>query len=322
VNTARSAIRLGGQCWFVPREGGGNARLRAHLGNEIQNLGASLNHIVCLMQQLGRLPFSCWAGGRMACLEAPCWSSFRHLAGGLLPVLPLLVVMATPHHTAFENFFETLVISRVNYKALAHYTLLTAQQAGLPASFTPTLTSLAAHYDAFDANLTDRLDPTAGATEAFKRARKAWLTFVDDTMKDLVTPKLRKAAAYADFKKFGKSKLSLMQQDELLTESKALLALYVDHAAALGAPTLAADALAAYDALRATDAIRDTQAATLDTARLALAGDRAAIATDLFAVKCLLHLHYPHDADKVYSFFDFSKVRVSGGKKPKKPPIF
>lgn len=217
--------------------------------------------------------------------------------------------MATPYRSAFDNFFRTLAISRVNYKTLATYSLRTAQGAGLPASFTPMLTSLDTHITAFDENLVEGLDPTAGTTEAFRRARKSWLAFVDDTMKDHVTPKFRKDAAYADFRKLNKNKLSNLTQPELLTESKALLQLYSDHAAALTAPTLVASAQAAYDAMETADEGRDTQAATLDTARLALAGDRDDVATDLFALKCQLHLRFPNDADKVYSFFDFSKVR-------------
>ncbi len=217
--------------------------------------------------------------------------------------------MATPYRAEFDNFFSKLAISRVNYKALATYTLRTAQGAGLPATFGPTLAALEAHLTAFDENLTERLDPTAGTTAAFQQARKAWLAFVDDAMKDHVTPKLRKAAAYADFKQFGKTKLRNLPQGDLLVDSKALLALYTEHAAALGAPALAANAQAVYAALVAADTTRDTEAANLDTARLALAGDRDEIATDLFAVKCLLHLRFPHDPDKVYSFFDFSKVR-------------
>ena len=63
------------------------------------------------------------------------------------------------------------------------------------------------------------------------------------------------------------------------------------------------------------DAGRDEQDATLDTATLALAGDRDDVATDLFTLKCQLHVRYPNDDDKVYSFFDFSKVRKSGTKK-------
>ena len=234
--------------------------------------------------------------------------------------------MATPYRGAFDNFFRTLAISRVNYKALASHSLTAAQSAGLPATFTPTLSSLSTHIDAFDENLVEGLDPTAGATEAFRQARKAWLTFVDDTMKDIVTPKLRKAPAYADFKKFSRNQLRALTQDGLLTESKALLKLYADHAGALATPALAAAAKAAYDAMAAADTDRDEQGVTQDTARLALAGDRDEIATDLFNLKCQLHLRFPNDADKVYSFFDFSKVRKSGQKKkagtgtPNTPP--
>ena len=227
--------------------------------------------------------------------------------------------MATPYRGAFENPFRTLPVSRVNFKALAQSALRTAQQAGLPATFTPTLSSLSTHIDSFDENLTERLDPTAGTTEAFRRARKAWLAFVDDTMKDYVTPRLRKDPAYADFGKFTRSKLRVLPQDELLADSKPLLGLYADHAAALGAPTLVADAQAAYDAMETADAGRDHKAAALDTAALALAGDRDEIATDLFALKNQLHLRFPHDSDKVYSFFDFSKVRRKAAKAPKGP---
>jgi hypothetical protein len=216
--------------------------------------------------------------------------------------------MATPYRAAFENFFRTLPISRVNYKALAQYSLVAAQDAKLPDSFAPTLKALDTHIAAFDENLVERLDPTASATEAFRQARLKWLAFVDDTMKDYVTPKLRKAPAYADFKKFSKSKLRNLSQPALLVESKTLLQLYSDHAAELSAPTLVADAQAVYDALAAADTSRDHQGALLDNARVALTGDRAAIADDLFALKNHLHLHFPTNPDKVYSFFDFSKL--------------
>lgn len=228
--------------------------------------------------------------------------------------------MATPYRSEFDNFFANLAISRVNYKALATFSLRKAQGAGLPATFTPTLSSLSTHIDAFDENLIERLSPTAGTTLEFQQARKTWLTFVDDTMKDLVTPKLRKVAAFADFKKLSKNKLRNLPQKDLLVESKALLVLYSDHATALGAPTLVTDAQKVYDALAAADETRDEQTSTLDDTTLALAGDRDNIATDLFALKCQLHLRFPNDPDKVYSFFDFSKVRPSGSKKKTTPP--
>lgn len=228
--------------------------------------------------------------------------------------------VATPYRSEFDNFFANLAISRVNYKALATFSLRKAQGAGLPATFTPTLSSLGTHIDAFDENLIERLDPTAGTTLAFQEARKKWLTFVDDTMKDLVTPKLRKLPAFADFKKLSKSRLRNLAQDDLLVESKALLVLYTDNATALGVPTLVANAQEVYDALVAADETRDEQTSTRDDATLALAGDRDDIAADLFALKCQLHLRFPNDPDKVYSFFDFSKVRPSGSKKKTTPP--
>ena len=69
----------------------------------------------------------------------------------------------------------------------------------------------------FNENLTDRTQSMAGGTDAYHLARTAWLEFVDDTMKAYVTPKLRKLPVYADFKKFGKSKLSALRQPDLLT---------------------------------------------------------------------------------------------------------
>ena len=125
-------------------------------------------------------------------------------------------------------------------------------------------------------------------------------------MKDHVTPKLRKLPIYADFKKFGKSRLADLNQPKLLTESKALLDLYQAQQAALY-PALGAEAQQLYDALDAADETRDTQDGDITDARLGLADDRAAIARAQRRLKAQLELKF-EDPAKVYSYFDFAKA--------------
>lgn len=139
-------------------------------------------------------------------------------------------------------------------------------------------------------------------------------------MLDHVTPKLRKLSVYADFKKYVKSKLKALDQPTLLTKSENLLKLYHDQQAALY-PTLGADAQALYDALDTADETRDTQDSDIEDARLALADDRQAIARAQHRLKAQLELTFD-DADKVYSFFDFSasKEARNARKKTEKNP--
>lgn len=220
--------------------------------------------------------------------------------------------MRGAYSTYFDNPFLALRMARPDYKAQAHYSLRACQEANLDAAFTPLLAALETAINGFDENLSDRNQSTASGTDAFRLARKEWLTFVDDTMKDHITPKLRKLPAYADFKKLGKSKLAALPQPELITQSKALTALYLAHQAELY-PTLVAEAKVKYQALVAADATRDTQGATIDAAILDLASDRAAIARAQRRLKAQLELTF-EDPAKVYSFFDFSAAR---GNKPK-----
>ena len=133
-------------------------------------------------------------------------------------------------------------------------------------------------------------------------------------MKDYVTPKLRKLPMYADFKKFGKSKLSALRQPDLLTQSKTLLALCHNQQGLLY-PTLGAEAQKKYAALTATDVTRDTQDAIITGATLDLAANRAAVAHAQRRPKAQLELTF-EQAGKVYSFFDFSASK--GGRKAKK----
>ncbi|MGY3089746.1 hypothetical protein ACVWYF_002794 [Hymenobacter sp. UYAg731] len=214
--------------------------------------------------------------------------------------------MKGAYTTYFENPFASLRMDRPAYKAQAEYSLHAVTEAALGAAFTPLLAALATAIGGFDENLTDRNQSTAGGTDAYHLARTEWLAFVDDTMKDYVTPKLRKLPAYADFKKFGKSKLATQAQPKLLTDSKALVALYRTHQAALY-PTLGAEAQKLYAALATTTETRDTQSATIDAAVLDLADDRAAIAHAQRRLKAQLELTF-EKAEKVYSFFDFSKA--------------
>ena len=225
--------------------------------------------------------------------------------------------MQGAYSTYFDNLFLSLRMARPDYKAQAQYSLRTTQQAALGAAFTPLLADLETAIAGFDENLTDRNQSTAGGTEAFRTARAKWLEFVDDTVKDYVTPKLRKLPIYADFKKFGKSKLAALSQPMLLTESKTLLELYGAQQKTLY-PTLAADAQKLYDALDTADETRDTQAGDINDAMLGLADDRAAIARAQRRLKAQLELTF-EKPEKVYSFFDFAKAKLPKAKK--KPAI-
>ncbi|MCB2408422.1 hypothetical protein [Hymenobacter lucidus] len=207
----------------------------------------------------------------------------------------------------FDNFFATLPMSRTNFKALGTATHLVVQQADLGAEFTAHLTALQAALDGFDENLQDADESTTGGTVAFRAARKQWLEFVDDAMKDYVTPKLRKLPAYADFKKYGKSKLSVLEQADLLQDSKLLLDLYTTHAAALGQPSLPAAARAAYQQLAAAHETRGTAGAAISQARVALSTDWLTLARALRRLKAQLELRYDEPA-QVYRFFDFGKT--------------
>ena len=215
--------------------------------------------------------------------------------------------MQGTNSTYFENLFLALRLARPDFKAQALHSLRAGREAQLDKLFVPLLADLKTAITGFDENLTDSGESTAGGTDAYHRARTAWLDFVGDTMLDHVTPKLRKLPVYADFKKFGKSKLAALDQPALLTQSNNLLQLYAAQQAALKYPTLAAEAQQLYDALAATDETRDTQNATIGGARLALADDRAAIARAQRRFKAQLELAFDEPA-KVYSFFDFSQA--------------
>jgi hypothetical protein len=224
--------------------------------------------------------------------------------------------MPGPYSTYFDNPFAALRMARPEFKAQAQYALRAVREAGLGAAFTPLLAKLETAIADFDEKLTSRQEPTEGDTAAYRQARKEWLGFVDDTLKDYVTPKLRKLPAYADFKPFGKSRLAGLSQPELLVQSQQLLALYGQHQAALSYPTLAAEAAAKLQAVADLDASRDTQEATASATILGLEADRAGIAKAQRRLKAQLELTFD-DPAKVYSFFDFSKAKVNKSGKTK-----
>ncbi|PJJ59077.1 hypothetical protein [Hymenobacter chitinivorans] len=222
------------------------------------------------------------------------------------------------YQSYFDNFFAALPMSRTNFKALGTATHLAVKQADLGAEFTNHLAALEAALNGFDVNLTDADESTSGGTEAFRAARKQWLEFVDDAMKDYVTPKLRKLPAYADFKKYSKSKLAGLDQPELLQDSKLLLDLYAKHAADLGQPGLPAAAKAAYQQLAAAHETRGTAGAAISQARVALSADWLKLARALRRLKAQLELRF-EEPQEVYRFFDFGKTYIAGRKAPKKP---
>jgi hypothetical protein len=221
--------------------------------------------------------------------------------------------MEGAYSTYFDNFFLALRMARTDYKDQALHTLRAVTQASLGAAFTPLLAELKAATDDFDENLTERSESTADETSAYHLARTAWLAFVDDTMKDYVTPRLRKLPAYAAFKKVTKTKLGRLNQGELLTQSKVLLELYAEHQGALH-PTLLTEAQDVFKHVSQLDESRDKDDAATDTTILDLEDDRQAIARAQRRVMAQLELTFD-DPARVYSFFDFSKAIVSKSKK-------
>ncbi|RTQ44705.1 hypothetical protein EJV47_27315 [Hymenobacter gummosus] len=222
------------------------------------------------------------------------------------------------YQSYFDNFFATLPMSRVNFKQLGADTLTTLRAAKLGTEFAAHEAALQSALDGFDENLTDADESTSGDTAAFKAARKQWLTFVDDTMKDYVTPKLRKLPVYADFKQYQKGKLGQLGHARLLQDSKQLLGLYQQHAAAMKYADLPTDAQALYDQLSQTHEERGTNEASIGKARVALAADWLALAQVLRRVKAQLELRFAEPAE-VYRFFDFGATRVA--KRNTKPAV-
>jgi hypothetical protein len=131
-----------------------------------------------------------------------------------------------------------------------------------------------------------------------------------------VTPKLRKLPVYADFKKFGKSRLSELAQADLLIQSQQLIDLYTEHQTAAARPTLAAEAAVKLKAVADADELRDKEAAAQDTLILGLEADRTAIAKAQRRLKAQLELTFD-DPAKVYSFFDFGKATINKSGKVK-----
>ncbi|OON65863.1 hypothetical protein [Hymenobacter sp. CRA2] len=218
------------------------------------------------------------------------------------------------YQSYFDNFFATLPLSRVNFKQLGTATLGALREAQLGKEFAPHEAELTAALAGFDVNLTDAAESTSGDTAALRAARQQWLSFVDDTMKDYVTPRLRKLPVYADFKKYQKSKLAALPHAELLQQGKQLLGLYEQHAAALQYPTLPADAQAVYAQLTVAHEERGTAGAAIQGARVALAADWLKLARALWRLKAQLELRFEEPAE-VYRFFDFGKVRDGGNRK-------
>ncbi|MCC3158744.1 hypothetical protein LJ737_15980 [Hymenobacter sp. 15J16-1T3B] len=208
----------------------------------------------------------------------------------------------------FANFFTTLPVSRVRFHALGTAVLTALGAAELPAAFDPHLAELQAALNAFDVDLAEAGPAPAGNSAAYRAARRDWLTFVDDTMKDYVTPHLRKQPAYADFMRHRKSRLAQLDHASLLRQSKQLLALYDVHHAALQYPALPADARAVFQQLTQADNARTITEAILDAARVSAAGDWQRLARALRRVKAQLELHFDEPA-AVYRFFDFAPGR-------------
>ncbi|GAA3936695.1 hypothetical protein [Hymenobacter algoricola] len=211
------------------------------------------------------------------------------------------------YQSYFDNFFATLPMSRHNFKALGTSALTKGRKADLGAAFTSIFTELESALGGFDESLRDANESTSGDTLEFGAARAKWLDFVDDTMKDYVTPRLRKLPIYADFKKYTKTKLAGRDQTRLLDDSKLLLPLYTEHATALGSPTLAAEAQKAYQLLAKAQTTRSETEGGISQARIHLAADWQALARALRRFKAQLELKFDSPLE-VYSFFDFGKA--------------
>lgn len=220
------------------------------------------------------------------------------------------------YESYFDNFFLNLPMSRVNFKKLGTDASASVKQLGLGKLFDGLTAEVDAAANDLDTSIGESGTSTKGGTEAFRTMRKAWLLFVDDVMKDSVTPKLRKLPAYADFKQYSKSKLAVLPQPRLLQESKNLLRLYGEHQAALGRPTLQADAQAAYQRLADTDEARVQTNAAIDGAVVAAAQDWVRLARALRRLKGLLEYTFDDPAD-VYRHFDFAKARGTKSKAAK-----
>lgn len=234
------------------------------------------------------------------------------------------------YFTYFLNFFLSLAISRPNFRGLAQYTRDALKGAGLGPLFEPFIQDLDVAIAGFDVNLTERNDPTAGSTEAFRQARKAWLTFVFEQQMKVVNAALFGQPALKDFRQFTRGKLSGLGQETLLTHSDALVQLYTDNATALqpfyavhnptpaGQPpvTLVEKAKALVKTLREAHSTRNQADAAIDTSIQELAKDWVALARALNRAKAMLELTFD-DPKQVYVFFDFSKARKSGTKAKK-----
>ena len=237
-----------------------------------------------------------------------------------------------PYFSLFANFFLTLVISRPNFRGLAQYTLdalkLARATGRIGELFDPLIQALTEALESFDTKLTERADPTAGDTEAFRLARTAWLDFVEPVQIKVVNPGLYKQAPLKDFRKYTRGKLAALNQETLLTHSDALVALYKAQATvlqpfyALHFPTpagekpetLAEKAARLSLALRTADSARDTADIAIDTTITTLKSDWVKLAGVLRQVKGLLEYTFATD-EEVYGFFDFSKAYVSKSQK-------
>ena len=237
--------------------------------------------------------------------------------------------MNRPYFSLFANFFLTLVISRPNFRGLAQYTLdalIHARSTGrldaLGATFDELIVALKTAIEKFDETLTERLDPTAGDTEAFRLARAAWLAWVQEQQVKIVNPALFGKAVLKDFRKYTRGKLGALAQEPLMTQSDELVKLYTDNAAALqpryaldnpppaGQPpvTMADRATALVEALRTADSQRNTADSAIDTSIKVIKSDWVTLAGCLRRAKGLLEYTFATD-EEVYGFFDFSRAR-------------
>ncbi|GAB2958603.1 hypothetical protein GCM10027048_27060 [Hymenobacter coalescens] len=209
----------------------------------------------------------------------------------------------------FDHFFATQRISRFRFRALGNYALTQLREANLSAAFAPHAAELQAALNGFEPDLLRGIaHAPAGGTTAFRVARKQWLAFVDDAMKDYVTPRLRKLPVYAEFRQYRKSRLRALDHTTLLLHSRTLLNLYESHQAALHAEDLCADAQRLFRRLAHADESRTIAEAISDQARMARSADWLALARALRRFKAQLELHFDDPAE-VYRFFDLTAAQ-------------
>lgn len=223
------------------------------------------------------------------------------------------------YQTYFQQFLLTLPISRPGFRVGAQFTYDAVRAAGLGGLFPAALTQLETAIGGLDVNLQVRGTSTADDTEAQRRMRAKIVAFVDDTLIDLVKPKLRKLVAYKSFKGLGKTEFKRIKQHELLGRLDVFAGLLTANAATLGpaAGTEAAQLVAQWETVTKE---RTESTEEIDQSILDLALDWVAVARALRRIQLLLLLQFIDEADggeaRAYAYFNFSETFKALAKTP------